>query len=59
VVQTLLLVACGITPMSMAVAQVFAMSFAALLVGAAHLWDNRTELRSFELASVTDELGEH
>ena len=43
--QTLLLIAVGATPMSMAVAQVVAMAVTALLVCVAHLCDNRSDLR--------------
>jgi O-antigen/teichoic acid export membrane protein len=43
--QTLLLVAFGATPMSMATAQVVAMAVTVVLVGVAHLADNRSELR--------------
>lgn len=44
--QTLLLLAFGATPMSMAIAQMIAMALTAVLVGAAHLCDNRSDLRS-------------
>jgi O-antigen/teichoic acid export membrane protein len=49
--QTLLLVAFGATPMSMATAQVVAMAVTVVLVGAAHLADNRSELRSSQLTT--------
>lgn len=41
--QTLLLIGFGTTPMSMALAQVVAMAVTGLLVGAAHLCDNRSD----------------
>ncbi len=44
--QTFLLLAFGATPMSMAIAQMIAMALTAVLVGAAHLCDNRSDLRS-------------
>ncbi|CAN5560683.1 hypothetical protein BH11ACT6_BH11ACT6_24270 [soil metagenome] len=44
--QTLLLLTFGATPMSMAIAQVVAMTATAVLVGAAHLCDNRSDLPS-------------
>ncbi len=44
--QTLLLIAFGATPMSLVIAQVIAMAFTAVLVGVAHLCDNRSDVRS-------------
>lgn len=46
VLQTLLLLTFGATPMSMVMAQVIAMVCTATLVGVAHLCDNRSDLRS-------------
>lgn len=43
--QTFLLLAFGATPMSMAIAQMIAMALTAVLVGVAHLCDNRSDLR--------------
>jgi O-antigen/teichoic acid export membrane protein len=43
--QTLFLVAWGATPIAMATAQVVAMALTVVLVGVAHLADNRSELR--------------
>jgi len=56
--QTLLLVAFGATPMSMAIAQVVAMAVTVVLVGVAHLCDNRTELRNSQPAATTGEHGD-
>lgn len=56
--QTLLLIAFGATPMSMALAQVVAMALTALLVGAAHLCDNRTDLRGSQSTKTPDEHGD-
>jgi O-antigen/teichoic acid export membrane protein len=56
--QTLLLIAFGATPMSMVLAQVVAMALTALLVGAAHLCDNRTDLRSSQSTDTTHEHGD-
>lgn len=44
--QTLLLLTFGATPMSMVMAQVVAMGCTTMLVGVAHLCDNRSDLRS-------------
>ena len=41
--QTLLLITFGTTPMAMALSQVAAMAVTGLLVGGAHLCDNRSE----------------
>lgn len=56
--QTLLLLEFGATPMSMAAAQVVAMAVTAVLVGAAHLCDNRLELRGSRPAATTEEHGD-
>ena len=50
--QSLLLVVFGGTPMSMVIAQVAAMGATVVLVAAAHLCDNRCELRSSQPAGV-------
>lgn len=52
VLQSLLLVVFGATPMSMVVAQVGAMGVTAVLVATAHLCDNRSEARSCQPAGV-------
>lgn len=56
--QTLLLIAFGATPMSMTLAQVVAMALTALLVGAAHLCDNRMDLRRSQSAKTPYEHGD-
>ncbi|WP_099023236.1 oligosaccharide flippase family protein [Mycolicibacterium palauense] len=58
VLQTLLLLTFGTTPMSMVVAQVVAMAATAVLVGAAHLCDNRTDRRISRPAESADEHGD-
>lgn len=56
--QTLLLITFGATPMSMVIAQVIAMAITTVLVGVAHLYDNRTNLRRSQAAETTDEHGD-
>ena len=55
--QTLLLLAFGSTPMSMVFAQVAAMLATVVLVGAAHLRDNRSDLPNSHPAHPTDKYG--
>ncbi|MBX7455859.1 oligosaccharide flippase family protein [Mycolicibacterium sp. 3033] len=56
--QTLLLIAFGSTPMSMTLAQVVAMALTALLVGAAHLCDNRMDRRRSQSTKTPYEHGD-
>ncbi len=56
--QTLLLVAFGDTPMSMAVTQVIAMAVSVALVGLVHFCDNRRDLRNAGQTETTDDNGD-
>ena len=56
--QTLLLISFGSTPMSMTLAQVVAMALTALLVGAAHLCDNRMDRQGSQSTKTPYEHGD-